>query len=63
MDDAPEVDEVERLCELQEDVPAAVLPPVEFAAALVVQRVEQVPRHLFHHQQHGVTLDDGNPRI
>ena len=58
MDDPAVMDEVECLCELQEDVSAAVLPPVEVAAALVVKRVEQVPRHLLHHQQHGVSLKD-----
>ena len=56
MDDPAEVEEIERLCDLQEDVSAAVLPPVEFAASLAVQCIKQIPRHLFHHQQHRVSL-------
>ena len=60
MDDAPKVYEVERVCELQEDIFAAVLPLVELAAALTVQRVEQVARHFLHHQQHSIALQKDN---
>ena len=56
MDDAAEVEEVEGFRELQQDVSAPVLPPIEVAAALVVQRMKEVPRHLLHHQQHRVSL-------
>ena len=65
MDDAPKVYEIERICELQEDVFAAILPPVELAVASTVQRVEQIARHLLHHQQHSVALqkDDNTSAI
>ena len=61
VDDAAEVEEVEGFRELQQHVSAAVLPVVEVAAPLVVQRVEEVPRHLLHHQQHRVSLHSRAP--